>query len=1036
MQPAASPAERQKTPSALLSQEPAPLEQDDGHAYRQSLQRAFRRQDVNDLLTLREGLVNKTLSVEEFQAGAKLALSQAHDNPDFFTRRIARLVLYPHFEWPNKIQDACLKEGELNFCRRYFSRTEHNIVGPFARDKYHTGENYRAALQKASSVAPDQETVIGVASFGHNFARRSRMELKEGLREKEPVEFDLELARLASKVLSHWEKHGCLEIRGKVEDLLTNRPVVHDGEIPVLDLTGQGEMPAWPGQQSVLKDMNAWDQHPEELERGLKGLVAMGPEGVNALVARASHPLADHDDARRVGNALVGARSHPELKRWLEPHLPALSRHVTDSYARNNLCNNNLVGEGNARLVRKLVGTFPELVTPEYFRTEVMSLALADELNTGYKGAEIAAELWKERPELRDLAMQCVVEQPEHKQTFFLDHTAQRVMEHAVRDGWKPSPEQTDWMASWLYIQPGDEYYLHSSGTYKVAVKAAASIEPRALAGVELPDRQGKMVPLVEALLDQVAHAGNFRDNLAALVEGKRGLEDLLLVLKNQTDPAQADRLHAELKSAHARAGSVASLDPAAQVKLAVLSHLPGGDERLGALLAGDIKSENQAFKPLLDRLLRAPARAELLERLKEPELPASEVMKLGTQALELSLLMGAKEAEEAGARLTEALSKASPVALHEQGSRLLQQVLGALKPAERHADVRVETRSHLAALCPLLKLDADLRRQAGPLVEVVKRLDDTGWEDRWRNLSRQFGEALADGFTSELEAGADPGKVLDQAFELTPEAHMRVVLETWSQKATPQPQMYGSPRALLENGLVSLSQPEFRDAWISEAGKVPGGPVEDFIHERIAPQLFESEVRQLATADSDRAGHLQRAEDLSKMTYVPRDQDPVADAFRAGAQAWEKELLESLSSRRELLAPFYRSVLATAGEPRENWNAIKPMLAHHPAEEWETLAEAVGECRRAGETFTEQFRHYRYFAERLGPDQGPESVEVFRDYNVLREEGMEHEPAVNRALQNYLNPGKGDLGAHHTGIDESGPRLNVGGVLMRKRTS
>lgn len=1031
--PAPSPLE---IPRTLTMSQPVPAPESQDESFRLAMGRVRRRHDINTLLALQSDLEAGKLQDKAFQAAAKTVLDHAHGSPDFFTRRIGRLVLYDRFSWKNSdvLLDIRMKEGDHDFVRRYFHRMSGQIVGHAAA---HTGEHVGKVLDLAASLEPDQEIALGVAQFAHDFAQRSKMTLNEEIRTKESPQLDLELAASARDVLLLWNQQGLLEIRGNLEDLSENQPVVRDGVPPVLDLTPRGEKPAWPGSEQLSRELGAYND-PEKIARGIQGLIKMGPPGVALLVARASHSDGTYDDYRMLSNTLAAARENLQLKAWLEPHLPTLRHHVRNHFNQNSLCPGNLEGEGNASVVEQLTGTFPEIVTPEYFCSEVMGLALSDEINTAYRGVDIAQKLWKDRPELRDLGMRCAIELPDHEQRFHLDFPVHKLLRAAAKDGWEPTGDQQDWLVSWLYILPSREkLYLHSSDSYKSALAAVAAQEPQSLASFELPDRQGQMVPMTLALLSQVAAAENLEDNLKALLHGQN---ELAATIRNQTSPETAALLYDQLQQEYQKAGSLAKLDSAGRVRLAAVSLL-GKDEQLGKLLARESLSDDRVFKPLLDRVLREPSRERLMEQLGREDLTASDIVRIGTEALKLSLPIGSTQVTETQARMASALAHTTPIARGEQGTRLIRTLTEELAGAGHQRDVPWETLARLAALAPLLRSDGELRRNVGELLEHVKRIADQGWEDKWKSVDTSLGAALSAGFAEEIQAAADPGPLLDEAIARLQgykSGQLHTLVRAWHERLQkPRAQPYGTPHAFLENGMLAVRRPNMRAAWLEEAARPQDGSVSDFCRSKLVKPMLRGELKALCRPGrsfATRAAHLAVAEGLAGMTYL-RGQDPVGRAFGLYAADWEKELLETVTgSRRELLSPLYSAVVAANGEKAENWDLVKPLLARYPAESWDNLTAALTECRLPYESFREQWNHYSYIAGRLGPDEAEAGVQVFRNYNLLREEGLEHEAALNQALREYLNPGAGDVTPARSGVDENAASVNIGGIMVRKR--
>lgn len=1042
-----------ESPGNLLMEEPAQARDgDDDAGWRAAAQRIVRRQTVESLLSLDAALKAGAVKGKAFSEAANTAWTAARRGPDHFTRRMGRLLLCERFAWQDEVEQACIRQGPADFCKRYLGNNYHATLG-FSSDRtVHSEKTMVAALHQAAALTPDQDLAMAVAQTVHLFSQRSEKELNAKIRSQESSEQDRNVAAAARQVLEHWQRHDCLEIQGDLHELASNWPIVRPGEPPIVEIRRPSEPPAWPpGSEPIVKELAAWEQHPEELQRGLEGLLVHGAPMVDSVVARATAPHPGRDDVRRLANALQGAREHPELRPMLETHLPELTHHGRNAYAAGRLCTDNLVGGQNARLVDELTRTFPEIVTPEYFRHEVMGLALASEINTANKGVEIAQELWKQRPELRDLAMECAIELPDCRQAFHLDHSVQRLLRAASEDGWVPSEGQQDWLTSWLYVIPGREkQYLRGNDSFTSALKAATHAEPGALATRELPDAQGKMVPLVPALLDQVLRDNDFRDILGTLTGSNpygrdRSYEDLALVLRDQVDPATNESMLSELETSYRAAGSLAGLNARHQLLLAALALQPGNDARLKKLLVDEQDSETVTFKPLVDRLLRAPVRQQALEGLNGPDLTAAQIVERGAQALRPSLRIGGPEVSQTQARMAELLRSASPVAVREQGQKLLEQLTAELAQLQTGSQASSETHTRLAALTPLLQVDRELRLSSRPLLAQMQRLAETG--SRRGLLSeqnRRLGEALMAGQTDVLRATSPDAlrPVLEETLQMVEgygAADLTEVLNAWSERVEARPQSGSGPLDVLENGVVALTNPELRAGWLESYRSGPQDQVAHLIADGFMEQMFASEkelIGQPGLSLEQRAHHLELLESLGQDMYFGLDKDPIGDAFKKHAQDWEAALYDASvdDQARQDLLPLYRAVLSAPGEPPATWALVEPVWRRYDRESRPSVLGAITACRRTDETFPEQFGHFGAISGYLGAEKAAEAAEVFENYQTLREAGQDHETAFNRALGKYLNPGSGEALPARSGVEESDAAVTVGGVTVRKR--
>ncbi len=1052
--PDASQAEPQKVvvspPVTLTETSPqATSSVDAAESWALKLRQSYRREEIPALFDLNAKLLDGKLEGEDFQEAARVMLDATHGSDDQLTARIGRRILFERFRWPDNLTDLTIKMGHPHGCTEQLRGKLSSIHGHSADRTYHTDDGAVSLLLGALETAvPDQETIEVVARVGKGFFWRSQADLKPEIREHESPELDRSLGHKAEGLLQRWHREGHFTWEGEAS-LEHGRVEVWPG--PVLKVLPETERER-SEPSGLLKDLDrAWK--PEEMQAAQDQLLKLWRQDrpqAEALIGQlvGGQHEAGRSGSRRLNVALGGASRHPELKAAFTPHLQELTGTIRRAQARGELASDNLVGEARVNFVSNLAAAFPEIVTPGWYREEVLPLVLCGEINTSNKAANFVQDLFAGRPELRDLTMQAVTE---HENDFYLDHCCRSALHAAVENGWTPSPLEKDWLVSWLYVpheldkeKPSP---LYGNDGFKAAVRATALTlerDPRALEGCELPDRHGRMVSVAAALHDRL-----LREDSSNFDSYTRSRNPYLYQIL-ESEPKLKEDLFSRVEQEYQAAGSLAALQGDAPRNLHVLSELataPADIERLTTLLSQEGTRSNGSFSKLVDKLVREPERRRLTDALREEDITAAEVVANGSRSLNLTLCQDFSPSWstllQALKPVREAASSCTPVARLEQGQKLMERLLPRVSGATKNESLSRETLGELAVLGGLGAVDPEVRALIRPLIPELDRLQSTGWNPSFRAVREALPHLILGGFAEQIKltpSSDEQRRLVQEALPWSdPDdpAQLRVVLEAWRQVWQP-PARGSGDLGWMEQGFACQTQPELRAEWVRETNQRlqsegwPSGT--SFASWTLCPPMYQESIKALQEADlslEERASHLSLAGDLRRLV---RDRsDELLTAFTTRATDWEKGLLQAHGEHFESAVATHAAVVSTRGDREQNWKElIAPIHARMPPEGYPHLAEAVRLSSDLPGELKSHLDHFNYLLGRLGPERSGEALSVFVHLKQLEGEGVAHPEALQMALAAYINPG-GEVETA-AGVRETQSSVLLGGINLRKK--
>ncbi len=1018
---------------------------DPQEAWTLQLRRSYRREEIPALLNLRSQLLEGKLEGKQFQRAAQVMVDLTHHSEDQLTSRIARRILYDRFRWPG-LDDLKVKVGHPQGCTQRLQSMLYAIDGHSADRTYHSEEGVGLLLSGLEDAAPDQETIRVVARVGRGFYQRSKAELKPEIREHESPELDRTFAQRADHLLQKWHKEGYFTWEGETS-LERGRVEVWPG--PVLKILPQEKETKRPESTGLHKELDrAWKEDERAAAQDqLAELWRKDRPEAERLIDQLliENDLPGREGSRRMNVALGGVARHPELKAAFAPHLGTLTGHVRRAQARDELASNNLVGAARVAFVSNLAAAFPEAVTEEWYRGEVLPLVLADEINTSNDAAAFVQDLFQGRPDLRDLTMQAVTEYPND---FYLEHCCRSALGAAVKNGWQPTALQKDWLVSWLHVPYEPEKKkdgpspLWGNDGFQAVVRATSALlekDPLALEGHELPNTRGQMVSVAEALFDRLAQ----EDSSNSDSYRRQRNSELYRIL--ESDPGLKERVFQKAEEDYRAAGSLVRLEGSSARSLQLLSELaqqPSDQERLGTLLSQEDTRSNGVFHELVNRVVRIPERARLAESLAQEDVTAAQVVAQGTRSVLLALRQNSSPSWSTvtGALdpVQQAASGCSAVALQEQGRNLVERLAPQLSECKNPDELSLQQLSEVAVLGALAGQDAGVRKMLEPLAPELDRLADGGWNSSLRAVHEAIPHVICNALAEQIEKAASPDEQRGLVQEALPWPRaLHTVLESWSFVWQPPAESPGN-LGWLERGFACRTRPELQAEWVKESlqrseSKVwPEGS--SFASRYLYPNLHKDALKALQQPGlslEERSARLSLARDLGKLT---RDRsEKLKGAFEARATEWEKGLIAAHGEHFSEAVSTYAAVVSTRGDREQNWKqVVAPLLARLSSEGYPHLAEAVRLSSDLPGELKTHLDDFGYLLGRLGPESSNDALSVFVQLKQLEGEGVAHDEALRMALAGFLNPG-GEVETA-SGVRETQSSVLLGGINLRKK--
>lgn len=736
------------------------------------------------------------------------------------------------------------------------------------------------------------------------------------------------------------------------------------------------------------------------------------------LVERAFEPAATAADREALADALGERPENFQLRHAPQP----VADHPDDTSA--------------VTLTRALVKAYPEVVTPEFFDREIMPLLKELPSLGALFARSLAEELIDRHPPLRDRMADNVVNDRE-RNLDYLDGRDLDTLSLAFEKGWQPTTAtQKDWLAQWLL--PGDR-----ASTQKVLGLMAT--DPSRYLDCELPDPEGNVVALPEALLLHVTDGPLLSPLVQEAIQAPvrtlapvQWQKDAIAVI-SQGDP---ERLLARTEQIYG--GNLALLSETERARIALLSTMQGTREPLTALLQGERENRGEELAPLLERYLREPRRAEILQGIG-PEQTCAQNVRSAREGVNLALVSGSEDHLSAmQTALKNALQSASPVARREQADKLLQ-ALENLDDHQSSSHVPDEAIANLALLTPFLELDPELRQTARPLFDAFGRVDANGWKPGWVSAGNQLSRRLMTAIADELPGKSAPeqrdkireANELAFAFGKNRQSHLTTPLDRWLETSVaPQahPQAFWATERTewMETGMAAVDHPELRHDWARGADDLKGSrrfpPVAAFA-EKVAARILPDELERLKQPDLTLWERSRRFGTALHLAHVASGVRGVENAFLENASDWEKSLWSACQPSDAARVHAY--IASRDSDPARVWTALEPVtrnLAGHPS----AIAHMVGALSDVGSRdCLPEIAQFGSLVSALGPEKAYDCTRLFREVKDLEKRGLSPEQGLAKVVRGFLK-----LDPERGGQLSEGPRgVTLGGVMLRKRT-
>lgn len=429
--------------------------------------KALRRRVLPEIFLLTRQLEQGELQDEAYHQAAQRLAGWREFRQDPLLSRVASLALRRSFQWPDGVLDDQVKLGVRGAgeerCRQ------------LVRGRQISRDDLRAIVDATWTERASPAMVRRVILATHKLYARS----------------DRATGDLALGVLQAWLRRGdFLVLDGQSEDLAR---IVRE-RAPRVDRNGNVRLTPLPApperspeatrrMESLLAD--------REYVASFDRLAAEHP----SLAAEVAAGLADRTErnAMRVLGGILCEGSAPAAALF-QAHLERLARTTERLEEAHDLNWNTSSWDDISGLYRGLVERFPELVTTDLLVYQLLPL-VTRRINCELDSSQILAE--RMTPEAAPLVMAELQREPA------LGPEDWRVVHACIDQGWKPGPQELEWLASHGY-RPAQDSILHSQAGFVGAAVALHKLG--ALDAVELPGPDGRPGPFREAFLERLLH--------------------------------------------------------------------------------------------------------------------------------------------------------------------------------------------------------------------------------------------------------------------------------------------------------------------------------------------------------------------------------------------------------------------------------------------------------------------------------------------------------------------------------------------------
>lgn len=479
--------------------------------------------------------------LKDFRRTAGIITQVHHHAENLVERELAKDLHFNLIKYNDNVDDWCNKIGPQRGPSQVLNRMN-NQLDPWHADRIviekDNTEPFLERLEENVTYEPLEEGTLKAVSFlAHTWFRRAETELKDEIRQKEPAQVDLERGERLVGLLNRWWQAGKLEVvrEGRrvlpgAEDLV---PLLKSGRLPVRGNRIEIPPPEAPLPREladeIFKGIKHWDEEAEQpgFER-LMELTTSDPKTATDVL-RVGLSSQGRRDLDMFNHLLAKSQQHESLKDCFRPLLPQIRRVIRDAEATDRVASNNLVGAAHVRLVANVARVFPEQIDEDYLEHEFKPLVTCGELNTMQDAFELVAEVEKDFPRLREVAVDAVLDGHQDDRSQFLLDYGLKTASRAIEEGYRVDQKQVDYLLSELVfpLSMRDKSASQVPNGYSEAFELLTLLDKQGqikLDELAVPAPDGQVKPVRRAVFERIFAAGG--DSLS---EGRFGVDSEFL---------------------------------------------------------------------------------------------------------------------------------------------------------------------------------------------------------------------------------------------------------------------------------------------------------------------------------------------------------------------------------------------------------------------------------------------------------------------------------------------------------------------------
>lgn len=725
------------------------------------------------LFAYAEALHNKELEGEAFQNAALQLMELRDRSPDPLVQRQAKNLVIKHFKWKTNAQDWAMKAGPIEGPTRALNQHFQQMTERFQRggawEEQFLYPHLDTLEKNAARVETvPQETVASMVHGSRILRARADQNLDEEIRQKEPPENDHRWSQRISGMVQEWWRKGQFELSlngSEVQPdqeldfhhLLTNPEAiveVRGRQVEIRETRGpRGEEKD--EIQKFLYRFSTLHQTRDQANAAwpeLDELIATDPKQATHLLDRAVEMVFDDPGrqihgARCLKNLLDACDERPALKTLIAPHAQRLSSLGELTRARGlYLKKDNLAGEDLARFYHSLLKQFPDLLTGELVERQ-LSPILFNNWGVNRAMPEVLEWLCEERPDLSDT----VARQAINGEEGFPGKDTYQMLSMASKHGWKPQPEQLQWLVDWMTSPRCKEDSTILSEYYFALAGLAADLEerdPGCWDRFRTFNLDGQLQPVRHALLHMLVH--DRKTDLSVLVPKEErtrgvGVEQLYRWLAPESDaltgnPGPGATLMAFAAQRFKADQSLEQQEPAVKKALVVLSALPRSPEVHGYF--EELLEPYQATSPrdhvlggVLDEYRARTFEPRALEALRRPGLSLEEKLSRAVDFVVLNQrgvgdkIFNSERLEQGLEAISECLADEDPKKLAQICSRQVGAAVAQAKDLKKENELPARTRAEVVLAVHLAAKDDSFLNQVKAELEGLSEKSSYGWD-------------------------------------------------------------------------------------------------------------------------------------------------------------------------------------------------------------------------------------------------------------------------------------------------------------------